>query len=633
MFATAILLIACLSLNAKSIQRMQVDGGGPGPYKAEITELEGMDGYSVFKPVDMKSASAIEGPLPVILFGNGGCARNSRGFFEFLTNIASHGYVIISNGIYADGATPPQPRTMVPRSEAGAQTQAQRPTAPQAPQAQQSADDARKSMMDGFRKQEAQNVADAKDFLIALNHIERLSQNKKSEFYNAIDTRNVAAMGQSCGGGQALILGTCQDQRIKTTVVLNSGVAYLDDGKEWMVGKDDLQNLGGPVIYIVGGKGDVAYANAADDFQKITKVPVTLANLNVGHGGTYGQAHGGSFAGMTLLWLDLQFKGKAENEKIFRYCQLPSEFKQEGWTMYAKNYDQPFEMRLWEPVENKETARYNDFGEVTSYSGVTDPSMTVYLPEKDKATGTAVLIYPGGGLMSVTWDSEARDVARYLNARGIAAITVKYRLRTMGGPRRAPQAAQSPEVAAQVQSNPFLRAQGKIQDFGMLHKANTNPSLPDPSDKSIDNAADDANRAYELTVQHADEWNIDPSKIGVLGFSAGGGVELAALMKADDAHMPAFIGTVYGPSLVDIDVPENAPILYIATHAEHPNVAAGCMALFMEWKKAGKEAEIHVHGKQTGNYFGSGNSGAYNPLGGYWIDSFYDWMRANKLSE
>lgn len=619
----AICLLATLSLNAKSIQRMQVDGGGPGPYKAEITELEGMDGYSVFKPVDMKSASAVEGPLPVILFGNGGCARNSRGFFEFLTNIASHGYVIISNGIYADGAVPPQQR---PAQQA----------AP-APGPQQSAEEARKAMMDGFRKAEAQNVADAKDFLVALNHIERLSQNKKSEFYNAIDTRNVAAMGQSCGGGQALILGSCQDRRIKTTVVLNSGVAYLDDGKEWMVGKDALQDLGGPIVYIVGGKGDVAYANAADDFQRITKVPVALCNLNVGHGGTYGQAHGGSFADMTLLWLDLQFKGRKENEKVFRYSELPASLRQEGWSVHQKNYDQAEEIHLWAPVENKETARRNDFGEVVQYTGVNDPTMTVCLPDKDKANGTAVLIYPGGGLMSLTWDSEAMDVAKYLNARGIAAVIVKYRLRTGGMRRPAPSQAAPGQVPAQaapaIPDNPFYRAQGRIQDYGILHKANTNPSVPDPNDKSIDNAADDANRAYELTVQHAAEWNINPSRIGVLGFSAGGGVELAAVMKADAAHMPAFIGTIYGPSLVDVDVPENAPLLYIATHAEHPNVAAGCLALFMEWRKAGKEAEIHINGKQTGNYYGGGNSGFYNPLGGYWIDSFYDWMRANKLAE
>lgn len=612
----AIFMMATLSsLHAKNIQRMQVDGGGPGPYKAEIAELEGMPGYTVFKPVDLRSASAIEGRLPVILFGNGGCARSSRGFHAFLTNIASHGYVVISNGIYADDA---RPVTMVPASSAGTQA------APQSPE------EARKAMMDGFRKAEAQNVADAKDFLVALNHIERLSQNRKSEFYNAIDTHRTAAMGQSCGGGQALILGSCQDQRIKTTVVLNSGVAYLDDGKEWMVGKDALQDLGGPIVYIVGGRDDVAYANAADDFQRITKVPVALANLNVGHGGTYGQVHGGSFADMTLLWLDLQFKGKKENEKVFRYSEIPGYLRQEGWTIHQKNFDRSLEMHLWEPVENRETARRNDFGEIVQYTGVNDPTMTVCLPDRDKANGTAVLIYPGGGLMSLTWDSEAMDVARYLNARGIAAVIVKYRLRT-GGMRRPAPAAGQPAQA--IPDNPFLRAQGRIQDFGILHKANTNPSIPDPSDTSIDKAADDANRAYELTVQHAGEWNIDPSKIGVLGFSAGGGVELAAVMKADDAHMPAFIGTIYGPSLVDVDVPENAPLLYIATHAEHPNVAAGCLALFMEWRKAGKEAEIHVNGKQTGNYYGGGNSGFYNPLGGYWIDSFYDWLRANRLSD
>jgi len=276
------------------------------------------------------------------------------------------------------------------------------------------------------------------------------------------------------------------------------------------------------------------------------------------------------------------------------------------------------------PAENTEEVVYGDDGQVSQYRKVNTPSMTVSLPPADKADGSAVLIFPGGALVSLSWDSEFRQIASWLNERGIAAIGVKYRLRS-SFPRMAPPTDTS---------NKFLRMEGKIYDFVDLEKANTSPSVPDPSDKSTDNAADDALRAMELVLEHAAEWKIDPSRIGWMGFSAGGGVWLAALMKADKAHMPAFLCSVYGPSLVDITVPENAPKLYIAVHADHPNVAAGCMALFMEWKKAGADAEIHVYDEATGGFYGGGRQGAeQKPTPeGYWLESYYSWMVANNFA-
>lgn len=608
----AILIAAiCMALpsSAKITDKTVIDAGGPGPYKAEVICDSGLEGYSIYRPQDMKAASSVEGKLPVILFGNGGCARNSSGFNEFLTNIASHGYIVVTNGSFY--REQPQPR----------------PQAQAAPRPQQQADPEamRKAMMDGFRKSEAQNVADALDYLNALDYLQKQSQNKKSEYYGAIDTDNVAAMGQSCGGGQALILGTCGDSRIKTTVALNSGVAYLDDENTWMLKKEDLNNLQHPICYIIGGKDDVAYPNAADDFKRIQHVPVAVANLPVGHGGTYGQPHGGEFAEMTLLWLDYRLKGKVENEEVFRYGVIPENLSID-WTMNTKNYDQPQEYHLFKPVENKESASINDFGEVVSYSKVNDPTMTVFLPEKDKANGTAVLIYPGGGLMSLTWGGEGTELAKWLNSKGIAAICVKYRLRQGFGGRPAGNTEIDP-------NNKFLQMRAQVFDFGDLVDANCNPS-PVENDESIINSTADALRAIEIVKQHAAEWNIDPEKIGEIGFSAGGGVELAAMVAADKEHMPAFIATIYGPALVDTKVPENAPELFIAVHADHPNVAAGCMALFMDWKKAGIESEIHVYESGTGNFFGGGRSTVNRGRAyGNWREAFYSWMCANGFAE
>ena len=83
------------------------------------------------------------------------------------------------------------------------------------------------------------------------------------------------------------------------------------------LGKDILQKLHQPVIYINGGEKDIAYANGMDDFEKIEKVPVAMTNLDVGHGGTYAQPNGGEFAKVALAWLKWQLKGDETAAKMF----------------------------------------------------------------------------------------------------------------------------------------------------------------------------------------------------------------------------------------------------------------------------------------------------------------------------
>lgn len=283
-------------------------------------------------------------------------------------------------------------------------------------------------------------------------------------------------------------------------------------------------------------------------------------------------------------------------------------------------------------VEEKVT--YKDNGDVDSYSSVTRPSMTVCLPDASIATGASMLIFPGGGLMSLSWDGEFMQIARFLNARGVAAIGVKYRTRVMGPasgmPRpAAPQGARPAAPQGQMVQRAPRPDFSVIQNFGVLNKANASPS-GGGDDPTLNNAADDAFNAMEIVKSHASEWGIDPVRIGVMGFSAGGGVELAALMQ-HETFRPAYICTVYGPSLIDVDVPADAPKLYIAVKADHYNVAAGCLALFLEWKKAGKDAELHVYGDGTGSLWGNGAKPTEGkPTSeGHWLETFYSWMCAN----
>jgi dienelactone hydrolase len=133
-------------------------------------------------------------------------------------------------------------------------------------------------------------------------------------------------------------------------------------------------------------------------------------------------------------------------------------------------------------------------------------------------------------------------------------------------------------------------------------QADANPMHNASGDSIIQLAAQDAKAAIRMVREHADEWHISKDKIGSLGFSAGGGVAIAATMSADSVERPDFLCTNFGPSLMPVTVPQDAPPLLIMTRVDHPNVAAGLVALFMEWKKAGANAELHMYGDGKGPY-------------------------------
>lgn len=99
-----------------------------------------------------------------------------------------------------------------------------------------------------------------------------------------------------------------------------------------MPGKEQLKKIHGPIIYILGGKEDIAYENGMDDFQRIQHVPAVAINYPVGHGGTYRQPHGGEFRFPAIAWLDWQLKGSKEAAKMFqgRDCGI---LKRDKWTI------------------------------------------------------------------------------------------------------------------------------------------------------------------------------------------------------------------------------------------------------------------------------------------------------------
>ena len=270
---------------------------------------------------------------------------------------------------------------------------------------------------------------------------------------------------------------------------------------------------------------------------------------------------------------------------------------------------------------------YDDAGGIQGISGTNEAAIKVFLPAPEKNTGAAVIICSGGALMFHSWGNDVEKMALWLNERGVAVVGLKYRLRQMGPRPQRPADAGATRATPPAGSgiNAMRLQLPDITGFDQLKNANASPDQSGRPDPSLDAAVDDALRTIRLVRAHASEWAIDPQKVGYLGYSAGGGVAIGATLRADAETRPSFLASCYGPSLTDVVVPENAPNLFIAVRARHNNVAAGMLALFLEWKKAGANAEMYIYDDGQGP-FGSGDD---TTTSGAWREHFYRWMISN----
>jgi len=285
----------------------------------------------------------------------------------------------------------------------------------------------------------------------------------------------------------------------------------------------------------------------------------------------------------------------------------------------------PEEIRLWpgkapgsENWTRPEVITTSPTGDRT-ISNVSDPRVTVFLPPQASATGTAVVVAPGGALRVLGWDNEGVKAAQWLNSKGIAALVLKYRtLQTMpdGGRGRGP----APLAGVGGTAGPRKELE--------IRNGNANPEPDDPALREVLRMGiADAQQALRLARRNAATWRIDPARVGIMGFSAGGGIAVGtALAERSDAS-PDFLVSLYGPSLQDVNVPAQAPPLFVAVGASHFNVTNGCVALFAAWKAAGKPAEIHVYDQVSGG-FGMTKRGL--PVDS-WTDRLLEWLVARGL--
>ncbi len=252
----------------------------------------------------------------------------------------------------------------------------------------------------------------------------------------------------------------------------------------------------------------------------------------------------------------------------------------------------------------------------TMLRNVSDPTLTVFRPDADKANGVGVIICPGGGWRILAWQHEGIDVANWLAERGYTAFLLKYRVK--GTPtddehffaqiakmaRTAPvtiPAAEAPRKLDQVIGDDATRYAREI-------------------------AAEDGQRAVEIVRTHAASWGVDSTRIGMMGFSAGAFLTIDVAMNQQGPPL-AFVAPIYGGETGGRIIPADAPPLFAAVAQDDRRFFKIVEGLYADWSNADLPSELHIFSKGE-HGFGMVKQGL--PVD-RWIDLLGDWLADQRL--
>lgn len=246
--------------------------------------------------------------------------------------------------------------------------------------------------------------------------------------------------------------------------------------------------------------------------------------------------------------------------------------------------------------EKDEKAYFSDLWNTRVVTNVSAPTLRVFRPRRRAANGAAVIVAPGGGFHALSIDAEGNDAARWLADRGFTAFVLKYRLLPTG----------EDGVAE-------LSALGERYDEAIA------PILP--------HAIADGASAVAFVRTHAERYDLDTEKIGLIGFSAGGTVTLGVALTAKKESRPDFIVPVY-PSLSvfgDYAVPRAAPPMLVICAADDAlGLAKDSVQVFSAWRSAGIPAGLHMYARGD-HGFGMRKQGLPSDR---WIERFHEWAMA-----
>ncbi len=254
----------------------------------------------------------------------------------------------------------------------------------------------------------------------------------------------------------------------------------------------------------------------------------------------------------------------------------------------------PLYDQLAAPAGGGETVRETEQGEHV-VSNVHQPSIAIYLPPKKGATGAAVVVVPGGGHRELWMDHEGYNVANFLNSQGIAAFVLKYRL------------ARAPDSSYSIEGD----------------------------------ALGDLKQAVRMVRNFAGTWSLDPHKVGVMGFSAGGQLAALAATRFDagdptatnpagrQSSRPDFVALVYPGTWPDLSFRTDTPPMFLLCGSDdRPEVLAGLTRIYLALREQKVPAELHIY-DQVAHGFGlrAGNTGPITA----WPRQFVDWLAVEKM--
>jgi acetyl esterase/lipase len=222
---------------------------------------------------------------------------------------------------------------------------------------------------------------------------------------------------------------------------------------------------------------------------------------------------------------------------------------------------------------------------------VVTPTLTAYLPERSKATGTGVIIAPGGAFVALAVSLEGSSLAQWLQQRGIAAFVLKYRIMEKRGEG--------------IPANMDMDEAGK---YGIA----------------------DGIQAIKVVRRHAAEWNVAPDRVGIIGFSAGAMVASGTLLQEDAAARPNFAAMIYGGPFGRMPaIPSKLPPMFLAWAQDDTVALAPVVKFYDALKAAGHKPEAHVFGS-GGHGFGMKKQGTTSD---HWVEEFYYWLEAQGFAK
>ncbi len=239
----------------------------------------------------------------------------------------------------------------------------------------------------------------------------------------------------------------------------------------------------------------------------------------------------------------------------------------------------------------------------TIYLDVSHPTLTAYIPANPN--GTAVIIAPGGAFHALAFDHEGTELAKRLNAKGVTAFVLKYRL--------------AHDDPAHPENN-----------FSKLLETKNYKKLDSINNSVVPLALQDGLTAMKYVRQHTDKYHIDTNKIGFIGFSAGATLTMSVVYSATDDIRPNFVAPIYAyeGAIIGSTVPSvKTPIFICAASDDDLGFATHSVHIYLKWLAAGQPAELHMY--ERGKHgFGTRKQGL--PVD-TWMDRFEDWLKMQGL--